>query len=215
MHAFYWPKIQNLIKAKRNRKCKIPHKVWERRTLRFNSYKNHKLKIKPWWVAARKRKKMPFSVPSIISEENFFKICKQIVYWIHFQNIHIFTYQKTSYHTLLLLVSKIVESLHCILKFRIVFKCLKTFIYTSTVCMQDKPFSQRHSKPSRISFGLKYFVSIKTNIWIAVRIKKLSFTVKGLYDVDSKFASGAILVFPGNCEILFYILFLHIIRCLV
>ena len=127
MHAFYWPKIQNLIKAKRNRKCKIPHKVWERRTLRFNSYKNHKLKIKPWWVAARKRKKMPFSVPSIISEENFFKICKQIVYWIHFQNIHIFTYQKTSYHTLLLLVSKIVESLHCILKFRIVFKCLKTF----------------------------------------------------------------------------------------
>ena len=138
MHAFYWPKIQNLIKTKRNRKCKIPHTVWESRTLHFSSYKNHKLKIKPWWVAARKRKKRPFFVPSIISEENFFKICKQIVYWIHFPNIHIFTYQKTSLHTLLLLVSKIVESLHCILKFRIVFKCLKIFIYTFNVCMQDR-----------------------------------------------------------------------------
>ena len=29
-------------------------------------------------------------------------------------------------------------------------------------------------------------------------LKKLSFTVKGLYDIDSKFASGAILVFSGN-----------------
>ena len=42
----------------------------------------------------------------------FFKICllsQFIVYWIHFQNIHTFTYQKILLHTLLLLVSKIDE----------------------------------------------------------------------------------------------------------
>ena len=35
---------------------------------------------------------------------------------MHFQNIHIFIYQKTLLHTLLLLVFKMVESLQCILK---------------------------------------------------------------------------------------------------
>ena len=39
-----------------------------------------------------------------------------IVYWIRFQSIHTFTYQKTLLYTLLLLFSKIVESLRCILK---------------------------------------------------------------------------------------------------
>ena len=39
-----------------------------------------------------------------------------IVYRIQFQNIHTFAYQKTLLHALSLLVSKIVESLQCILK---------------------------------------------------------------------------------------------------
>ena len=39
-----------------------------------------------------------------------------IVYWVHFQNIHTFTYQKVLLHALLLLVLKIVQSLQCILK---------------------------------------------------------------------------------------------------
>ena len=38
-----------------------------------------------------------------------------IVHWIHFQNIHTFTYQKNILYTLLLLVFKIVESLQCML----------------------------------------------------------------------------------------------------
>ena len=38
-----------------------------------------------------------------------FVLSQCIVYWIHFQNIHTFTYQKTLLHTLLLLVSNIVE----------------------------------------------------------------------------------------------------------
>ena len=66
-------------------------------------------------------KKRAFFVSLILSEGNFFKICvlsQCIAYLIHFQNIHTFTYQKTLLHTLLLPVSKIVESLQCILKCR-------------------------------------------------------------------------------------------------
>ena len=65
------------------------------------------------------RKKKNTFIPFILSEGNFFKICVLshcIVYWIHFQNIHTFTYQKILLHTLLLLVSTIDESLQCILK---------------------------------------------------------------------------------------------------
>ena len=66
----------------------------------------------------RQRKKRAFFVPFILSEGTFFKICvlsQCIVYRVHFQNIHIFTYQKALLHTLLLLVFKIVESHQCIL----------------------------------------------------------------------------------------------------
>ena len=51
-------------------------------------------------------------------QRKFFNICvisHCIVYWLNFQNIHTFTYQKTLLHTLLLLVCKIVKSLQCIL----------------------------------------------------------------------------------------------------
>ena len=95
-------KTETLIKAKQNRKWKIPHKVLER-TLCFSSYKNRKLKVKLRWVGARGRKERAFLVPFILSEWNYFNICvlsQCIVHWIHFQNIHIFTYQKTILHTL-------------------------------------------------------------------------------------------------------------------
>ena len=66
--AFCWTKILTLIKTERNRKSKIPHIVLERRTLCFNSFKNHKLKIKLRWVGARERKKRAFFLPFILSE---------------------------------------------------------------------------------------------------------------------------------------------------
>ena len=97
-----------------NWKWKIPHTVLERRTLCFSSYKNRKLKVKLWWVGARERKKRAFFVPFILSEGIFFNICvlsQCIVYWIHFQNIHTFTYPKILLHAHLLLVYKIDESL--------------------------------------------------------------------------------------------------------
>ena len=52
--------------------------------------------------SSRKKKKEAFFVPFILSEGTFFHICvlyQCIVYWIHFQNIHTFTYQKTLLHT--------------------------------------------------------------------------------------------------------------------
>ena len=72
-----------------------------------------KLKVKILWARAHKRKKKNF-VTFILSDGNFFNICvlsQGIVYWINFQKIHDFAYQKTLLHTLLLLVFKIVESL--------------------------------------------------------------------------------------------------------
>ena len=38
-------------------KWKIPSTALERRTLRFSSYQNRKLKIKLWWIGTRERKK--------------------------------------------------------------------------------------------------------------------------------------------------------------
>ena len=63
---------------------------------------------------SRKKKKGIF-VPFILSKGIFFKICvlsQYKVYWIHLQNIHTFTYQKTLLLKLLLLVFKIVKGLH-------------------------------------------------------------------------------------------------------
>ena len=99
------------------------HTVLERQIFCFSSNKNSKLKVKMWWVGSHThKKKTTFFVPFILLFSFFiilifvifFNICvlsQCILYWIHFQNIHTFTYQKTLLYTLLLLVFKIVESL--------------------------------------------------------------------------------------------------------
>ena len=69
-----------------------------------------------------RKKKEGFFVTFIVSEENFLKICvlsQCTAYWISFQSIHTFTYQNTLLHALSLLVSKIVESIECILNINI------------------------------------------------------------------------------------------------
>ena len=71
-----------------------------------------------------KEKKKAFFCTVYFFRRNFFNICVSsqcIVYWIHFQNIHIFRYIyiyiyiKKLLQTLLLLVFKFAESLQCIL----------------------------------------------------------------------------------------------------
>ena len=97
VHAFCWIKIETLTNTKRNPKWKIPHKVLEWQTLCFSSYKNRKLKLKLWWVGAHERKKGHFLYRLFCPKEFFFNICvlsQSIVYWLHFHNIHTFTYEK-------------------------------------------------------------------------------------------------------------------------
>ena len=68
--------------------------------------------------SSRKKKESILCTVYFVRREFFLIICALslcILYWIHFQNIHTFTYEKTLLHTLLLFVFKIVESLQCIL----------------------------------------------------------------------------------------------------
>ena len=81
-------KNTNFNKNETESKMEIPRTVLERWTLCFSSYKNHKLKLKLWWVGARKRKKRAYFVPFILSEGSVnicvLSLCS--VYWKHFQN---------------------------------------------------------------------------------------------------------------------------------
>ena len=111
------------IKSNKNKqelKMENPHTVLERLTLCFSWYKNRQLKKNCDEMELAKEKRGHFLYCLFCPKEIFFEfvstlfVCK--VYWIHFQNIHTFAYQKTLLHALLLLVFKIAESLQCILK---------------------------------------------------------------------------------------------------
>ena len=59
------------LNSRRNQKWKITHTVLGRWTLPFSSYKNRELKVEPWLVGARQRKKSEFFVTHILFEGNF------------------------------------------------------------------------------------------------------------------------------------------------
>ena len=84
---------------KRNRKWEIPHTVSERRTLRFSSYKNRKIRSKIVMSWSSRKKKRKFFVPFILSEGKFFNI-------LLYKNIYTFIYQKALLHTLFCLILK-------------------------------------------------------------------------------------------------------------
>ena len=116
----------NFKKTRRNRHGKIPETGLETQTLCFSLYKNWELKVKLWWVGELAKEKRVHFLYSLFCPKNYFLTCvlsQCIVYWIDFQNIHTFTYQKTLLRKLLLLVFKIVESLQCILNLAIVYEC--------------------------------------------------------------------------------------------
>ena len=112
----------NFNKNPTESKMENPTQVFRETNLVLQLTEESQMKVKLLWIGARERKERAFFVSFILSEGNFFKICvlyQCIVYWIHFQSIRTFAYQKTLLYTLLLLVFKIVESLQCILKERI------------------------------------------------------------------------------------------------
>ena len=116
-----WNKNINFNKKETQLKMKNSHTVLDRQTLGFSSYENRKLEVKLWSVGVCERKKRAFFVPFILSEGNFFNICvlsQCIVYWIHFPNIHTFTYQVILLHTFFCLFLKSLKVLsvslrHC------------------------------------------------------------------------------------------------------
>ena len=109
---------KNINFNKKETKSKIRQAFLERQTLCFSSCKNRNLKMKLWWFRAHERKKRLFFVPFILSERNFLRFCFNKLYSV-LNTLSEYTYfyiSKILLHTLLLLVSKIVESLQCILK---------------------------------------------------------------------------------------------------
>ena len=67
-----------------NWKWEIQHRVLERWTICFSSYKNYELKVTLWLVGALERKRSSFSVTIILPKENFVWVLSQyIVYWIN------------------------------------------------------------------------------------------------------------------------------------
>ena len=118
VHAVCWTRIQTLIKTKRNRKWKIPHIIFGRRTFCFSLHKNHRLKVKLWWVKDRKIKRRTFFVSLILSEGNCINICVISVYSV-LSTLSEYTYfylSKTITSYTFLLLFKIVKRLQCILK---------------------------------------------------------------------------------------------------
>ena len=114
-----------------------------------------------------RKKKEGIFCAVILSEDNFLKICilsQCTVYWINFQNIHTFTYQKIFIHTVLPLVSKIVESLQCI---------LRSSENTSLSTQSLKSLAIKPAK--RYSFILITFVGM-SSFWQALTTLKLLIT---------------------------------------
>ena len=158
---------------KRNRKWKISYTFLERRTLCYRSYKNRKLRVKLRWVGARKRKKRIFFVPFILSEGNFFNIyilCQYIVYWIQFQNIHTFKYQRTLLHTLFCLFLKSSKAfiifltwITVILKILIVINFREGILLRDTIsaCFTWIYFTSKKFHENRCRFN---FVNLKLTI---------------------------------------------------
>ena len=109
----------NFNKIETESKKENPIHSLKETNVRFVSYKDRKFKVKLWQVWSCETKNRAFFVPFILSEKNFLNICvlsQSIVHWIHFQNIHTFTYQKTLLYTFLLLVFKVLEIFQCAFK---------------------------------------------------------------------------------------------------
>ena len=104
---------------KQNWKWKIPHTILERWTLCFNSYMNHELKVKPWWVEAHDRKVVLLVQRSFCLKDIFFNICvlsqcivnvlnklSEYIYFYISRNITLYTF---------VACFKTIKSLQCIL----------------------------------------------------------------------------------------------------
>ena len=119
---------------------------------------------------SRKKKDWSFCTVYFV-KGNFFNICvlsECIVYWIHFQNIHTFTYQKTLLHILLLLVSKIVESGRCIPKWDGLHKCSSLFYFQYSFIRLFRSYIRLYMRLDQVLFKVEvqftFFSTLVTTV---------------------------------------------------
>ena len=101
----------NFNKNETESRMKNPTHSFKRRTLCFSSYKNRKLKVKLWWVGARKRKKRAFLYRLFCPKKFFLHLC-----FISMCSV-LNTLPEYTYFSILLpfLHINIIENLQCIL----------------------------------------------------------------------------------------------------
>ena len=111
-------------------------------------------------------------------------VYQSIVYWTHFQNIHTSTYQETLLHTLLLLVSKIVESRQCILnvKSSTYYFRMKTKILADFQTCISIPLMENLTFCGKVLF---YFVNMSQILWTWLHM-----TSKGVVIINSRYQGG-------------------------
>ena len=113
----------------------------------FSSFKNHKLKVKLWWVGDCKRKKTVIFLLFILSKGNFFQYSGFISMYSVLNTLSEYTclyISKNITSCIFLLVFEIVEYLQCILKFvliifyKVIFKKIwKELLNTSKTARTD------------------------------------------------------------------------------
>ena len=122
------------------------------------------------------KKKEGIFVCFIMTEGNFFNICvlsQCIVYCIHFQNIHTFTYQKTLLYSLQLLALKIFKSLQCILKGCVCYIFARLFLgLNEIICQIKKSVFYFPSKPLFVLEKIKFQNSNIFNFHDVIKKKK-------------------------------------------
>ena len=102
-------KNTNFNKNEAKSKMKNPTHSFRETNLLLQLIQESQIKSKTVMNWSSQKKKRAFFVPFILSEGSFFKdwvLSQCILYWIHFQNIHTFTYQNTLLHTLCCLFLK-------------------------------------------------------------------------------------------------------------
>ena len=111
--------------------------------------------------SSRKRKKA-FFVPFILSEGHFFNICvpsQCIMYWIYFQNIRTFIYQKALLHTLFCLLLKSPKALSVSLRY---------FLNTDKFLQSYTKYFEKIKKSSKVRQNRKTLISAVAYFWALI-----------------------------------------------
>ena len=138
-------KTINFNKNKTESKMGNPTHSFRETNLQLTKESQIKSKTVMCWTLWKKKKSI-FCIVNFVRRNFFFNICvvsQCIVSWIHFRNIHTFTNMKALLRTLVLLVFKTVQSLHCILNLSS-FELAFVTVLVNLICSCDQ-HKERHN----------------------------------------------------------------------